>query len=160
VLHGSDERTALVTGGSRGIRRAIVHRLASVGHPVAAEIRQQGGRARAEHLELEDVDGIAALFDRIGDEPPVGVLAANAAASAFTPIDRFSPADLERSWATSTRSFVLLAQHASRAVRGAGGGRIVAFLCSQDAGYITGHVLVVDGGLSVVAPPFPASEPA
>lgn len=30
----------------------------------------------------------------------------------------------------------------------------VRFLASPEAGYITGHVLVVDGGLTVVAPPF------
>lgn len=32
--------------------------------------------------------------------------------------------------------------------------RAIRFLLSEDASYITGHVLVVDGGLTVVAPPF------
>lgn len=251
--------SALVTGGSRGIGREIALRLARSGRTVVltyrrgedeaaatvAAIEQDGGTARAEHLELEDADGIAALFARIGDLPPVSTLVANAAATAFKPIAGFSAANLERSWATNARSFVLLAQHSVPSMRALGGGRIVAmtsygsvrgfpnygalgadkaaieswvrhmaaewgpdaitvnavnggvfdtdssrayssapgvagldaivrhvplrragtaaeaagavvFLCSRDAGYITGHVLAVDGGLTVVAPPFPS----
>ncbi|MGN6446261.1 SDR family oxidoreductase [Amnibacterium sp.] len=251
--------TALVTGGSRGIGREIALRLAAAGHhvvltyrrdaeaaaAVVARIVADGGSARAAHLELEDADGIDGLFAGLADGPPLAVLVANAAASAFKPLESLSAANLERSWATNTRSFVLLAQRAAPAMRRLGTGRIVAvtsygshrvlprygaigadkaaieswvrhmaaelgpdgitvnavnggvfdtdssrtyysspgvagadavvrrvplrrlgepgeaaaavaFLCSADAAYITGHVLVVDGGLTVVAPPFPS----
>ncbi|HET8928132.1 MAG TPA: SDR family oxidoreductase, partial [Microbacterium sp.] len=32
----------------------------------------------------------------------------------------------------------------------------VRFLLSPQAGYITGHTLVVDGGMTIAAPPFAA----
>jgi enoyl-[acyl-carrier protein] reductase III len=167
---------------------------------------------------------------------------ASAAASVFRPLQRLTVNNLDRSWATNVRSFVLLAQRAVERMP-ADGGRIVAvtsygshrafplygaigsdkaaveswvrhlaaelgpsgitvnavngglidtdslhhfyghegvpgldvmtsripagrlgtpddiaeavrFLASPGAGYITGHTLVVDGGLTVVAPPF------
>jgi len=75
-------RTALVTGGSRGIGRAIAKQLASVGASVVAcaredhaqavveEIVSSGGTALAQSLDVTDADSIAAAvaatMDRVG----------------------------------------------------------------------------------------------
>jgi enoyl-[acyl-carrier protein] reductase III len=130
-------RTALVTGGSRGIGRRVAETLAAEGMHVvltyrrsadaAAEvvrgIESSGGTATAVRLELESADDIRALFDSHLQDGP-DVLVANAAASAFRAVADFSATNLERSWATNVRSFVLLAQAAVPVMRP--GGSIVA----------------------------------
>jgi 3-oxoacyl-[acyl-carrier protein] reductase len=72
-------RTAIVTGGSRGIGRAISEELASTGHRVvltcqkdlaraeaaAGEIRRQGGEAIALLADVRDPAAIRALADRV-----------------------------------------------------------------------------------------------
>jgi len=127
--------SALITGGSRGIGARLAALLASDGidvtltyrrsadeaHEVVAQIEGAGGSARALRAELENPDDIAALFE---GARPYDYLIANAAASAFKPIAQLSSNNLERSWATNVRSFVLLAQHAM--TRMPRGGRLVA----------------------------------
>lgn len=104
-------------------------RSADEAQAVASRIGSDGGSARAHRLELESQEDIDALFE---DEFPPGsrldVLVASAAASAFKPLAELSAQNLERSWATNVRSFVLLAQRAAERMRSStpGGGRIIA----------------------------------
>jgi 3-oxoacyl-[acyl-carrier protein] reductase len=74
--------TALVTGGSRGIGRAIALRLAADGHKVAvnfasnsaaadtvvAAIREAGGEAMAIAADVGDEDAVAAMFAAVEEE--------------------------------------------------------------------------------------------
>jgi len=132
-------RTAIVTGGSRGVGRRIAEVLAADGvrvllsyrrnqadaERVVEGIERAGGAAVAVRLELESAGDIDALFnEHFGAGEKLDYLVANAAASAFRPITGFSANHLERSWATNVRSFVLLSQRALPHL--VDGGRIVA----------------------------------
>jgi NAD(P)-dependent dehydrogenase (short-subunit alcohol dehydrogenase family) len=80
-------RTALVTGGSSGIGRAIGERLALDGASVhlvgrtaaamdqtVAAIRDDGGVARSVVLDVRDSEALEALIDRVADEEGLDVM--------------------------------------------------------------------------------------
>ncbi|CAM5668484.1 SDR family oxidoreductase [Streptomyces fumanus] len=137
-------RTALVTGGSRGIGRAVSRRLAREGALVAVhyghdetaaertvkEIEADGGRAFPVHAELGvpgDADTLWAAFDRAlaerGAEPGVDILVNNAGITVPRRIDAVTEADYDRVFAINTKAPFFIVQRGLNRLRD--GGRIV-----------------------------------
>ncbi|MGW3094274.1 SDR family oxidoreductase [Streptomyces sp. NPDC001102] len=137
-------KTALVTGGSRGIGRAISRRLARdgalvavhYGHDPAAaertvkEIEADGGRAFALHAELGvpgDADTLWSAFDRACTERDtdggLDILVNNAGITVPRPLAEVSEADYDRVFAINTKAPFFIIQRGLTRVRD--GGRIV-----------------------------------
>lgn len=133
-----DGKVALVTGGSRGIGRAIAVALAAEGAAVVvnwvadqaaageavATIQDRGGQALALKADVSAADDVAALFDtaaaRFG---PVDILVNNAGLARYGPIGEYDEADFDRLFAVNVKGTFLTCREASR--RLADGGTIV-----------------------------------
>jgi 3-oxoacyl-[acyl-carrier protein] reductase len=131
----TNQRVALVTGGSRGIGRAAAFRLADAGFAVAsiyasnteeadnviAAITDKGGQAIAIKLDVADEAAVAAAFDRV--EESFGGIDVVVNAAGIMPLAPIVDLDLEvldRIYRTNIRGTFTVNQQAARRVRAGG----------------------------------------
>jgi NAD(P)-dependent dehydrogenase (short-subunit alcohol dehydrogenase family) len=135
---GFEGKIALITGASRGIGRALALSLAARGatpiinyrrneeaaRDTVAEIERLGATALAIRADLENLEEIEAMFDRVQEQfGRLDFFVSNASASNFRPIDELKPEHLERTFNLNVRAFVIGTQRATRLMDD--GGRIV-----------------------------------
>ena len=134
------ERVALVTGGSRGIGRAIAISLAEAGSAVAVNylerateaqsvveaIRQAGGKAMAIGADVSKADAVAGMISAVErDLGPVDVLVNNAGIGLVRGLDDLTEEDFDRTIAVNLKSVFLCTRAVIYGMRARKWGRIV-----------------------------------
>jgi len=145
-------KVALVTGGSRGIGRAIVERLAREGAAVAInytsqlaaaeklanEITAAGGKAFAIQADIAGVTEVTRLFDEtIAHFGKLDILVNNAGIMFVKPVTAVTEAEFDRIFGINVKGTFFACQQA--ATRLADGGRIINFSSSTTARMMPGY---------------------
>jgi 3-oxoacyl-[acyl-carrier protein] reductase len=141
VTGDGEGRVALVTGGSRGIGRAICRELALSGHQVVvnyssnetaaaevvAEIEEIGGKAMAVQADVSDETAVTGLFTAIEEAfgTPL-VLVNNAGITRDQLVLRMAIEDFDQIIETNLRSVFLCTKTALRGMLRARWGRVIS----------------------------------
>ncbi len=135
-----DGQVALVTGGSRGIGRAICLELAKHGATVAvnyhsnedaakevvAAIEAEGGKAKAFQGDVGDYESANAMCLKVIEElGPVRILINNAGATADRTLARMTPEEWRKVISVNVDSLYNVTSSVWRAMGEAGGGHVI-----------------------------------
>ena len=135
-----DGRTALVTGGARGIGKSICQMLAADGATVyvadlnievaectAAEIRDSGLQASAAEVDVADEASVKALYQAIlGKSGRVDILVNNAGICRMIPILDIEVEEWDRIVGVNLRGTFLMSREAFRVMIEQGSGSIIS----------------------------------
>ncbi|WP_250035372.1 SDR family oxidoreductase [Paractinoplanes maris] len=124
-------KTALVTGGSRGIGRAIVEELAAAGATVVFTYKQDDAAAEkvlsgtpgtvAVRADQEDLGALDAMFEPVRDG--LDILVTNAGTATAAPIAELTPEEFDRVFTVNTKFPLFAIRTAAPLLRD--GGRVV-----------------------------------
>jgi 3-oxoacyl-[acyl-carrier protein] reductase len=144
----STPRTAIVTGGARGIGAAVVRRLAADGmavavldldeaacRPVVAEVESVGGRSLAVGVDVADEAGVTAAVERVAVElgSPT-VLVNNAGITRDNLLFRMDVADWDAVIGVHLRGAFLMSRAVQTHMTAAGEGRIITMSSTSALG--------------------------
>jgi 3-oxoacyl-[acyl-carrier protein] reductase len=135
-LHGA---TALVTGGGKGIGRAIALRLADLGARVAicgreqgaldetrAALRKNGASAEAIVADITQPTAVDKLISAVETAlGPISILVNNAGVATFAPFQEQSDADWDTMLDTNLKSVFLVSRAAAKGMIARGSGDII-----------------------------------
>jgi len=145
-------RGALVTGGARGIGRAIAEALAGRGDDVviadvdlaAARVCADALDARAVELDVTDVAMVRDVVAAVDAETPLGTVVNNAGVARRQPLVEVEPGDYDRLMAVNLRGVFFVLQAALRAMVPRGRGTVVNVSSTSGFTASTGPMTVYD----------------
>lgn len=137
-----ENKVAVITGASRGIGRAIAHRLARSGcdlflnfltseakaRELADELQSLNRRVWLVKADMGEEEDIAEMMEFAGQQAGrIDMVISNAASGGFRPLQNASMRHFDTAMHTNARALLLLAQHAVKWMQGSGQkGKIVA----------------------------------
>jgi 3-oxoacyl-[acyl-carrier protein] reductase len=145
-------RAALVTGGARGIGRAIARALAEDGHDVVVADIEVGAAVdvRAVELDVSDVRAVRRVVRTVDAETPLGTVVCNAGVALRRPLVDVEPDEYDRLMAVNVRGVFFVMQAALRVMMPRGTGSVVNVSSTSGFTASTGPMAAYDASKAAV----------